>query len=172
MKRVKGTYNGSAVVLQEKLDLAPDTEVEVLIPEAREVPARVARRPGGHGTGGVAFGGGSGGVGAPGARVWAVRVLLDTNAVVSALLFGGTPRELLRMLCSPPFELWTSRPLLPRVGCNSVLRPTASVGGANAARSRGPRAGLRAPNFRHPGGGPSSRRLSPRPIGCCGGLHS
>ena len=41
-----------------------------------------------------------------------MRVLLDTNVVVSALLFGGTPRALLRTLCHPPFELWTSRPLL------------------------------------------------------------
>jgi len=41
-----------------------------------------------------------------------MRVLLDTNVVVSALLFGGPPRELLRLLCSSPFELWTSRPLL------------------------------------------------------------
>jgi hypothetical protein len=39
-------------------------------------------------------------------------VLLDTNVVVSALLFGGTPRVLLRTLSSPEFELWTSRPLL------------------------------------------------------------
>lgn len=41
-----------------------------------------------------------------------MRVLLDTNVVVSALLFGGGPCQLLRMLCQCPFELWTSRPLL------------------------------------------------------------
>ena len=41
-----------------------------------------------------------------------MRVLLDTNVVVSALLFGGTPRALLRRLSSPEFEIWTSRPLL------------------------------------------------------------
>lgn len=41
-----------------------------------------------------------------------MRVLLDTNVVVSALLFGGAPRELLRILSGLPFELWTSRPLL------------------------------------------------------------
>jgi putative PIN family toxin of toxin-antitoxin system len=41
-----------------------------------------------------------------------MRVLLDTNVVISALLFGGSPRELLRLLCNDPFELWTSRPLL------------------------------------------------------------
>ncbi len=40
-----------------------------------------------------------------------MRVLLDTNVVVSAVLFGGEPRVLLRALSSPPFELWTSRPL-------------------------------------------------------------
>jgi predicted nucleic acid-binding protein len=39
-----------------------------------------------------------------------MRVVLDTNVVVSALLFGGPPRELLRLLCSPAFEVWTSRP--------------------------------------------------------------
>lgn len=41
-----------------------------------------------------------------------MRVLLDTNVVVSALLFAGPPRRLLRALSAPPFELWTSRPLL------------------------------------------------------------
>jgi hypothetical protein len=35
MKRVRGVYNGQAVVLKEAVDLAPDTEVEVLIPDAR-----------------------------------------------------------------------------------------------------------------------------------------
>ena len=39
-----------------------------------------------------------------------MRVVLDTNVVVSALLFGGPPRELLRLLCNPAFEVWTSRP--------------------------------------------------------------
>jgi hypothetical protein len=36
MRRVKGTYDGSSVVLREKVDLPPNTEVEVLIPEPRE----------------------------------------------------------------------------------------------------------------------------------------
>jgi len=55
-----------------------------------------------------------------------VRVLLDTNVVVSALLFGGRPRQLLRTFCSPPFELWTSRPLLAELAatlCHDKLRP-------------------------------------------------
>ena len=41
-----------------------------------------------------------------------MRILLDTNVVVSALLFGGAPRALLRSLCLPTFEIWTSRALL------------------------------------------------------------
>jgi hypothetical protein len=36
MKRVKGRYDGSAVVLDEKVDIPANTEVEVLIPERRE----------------------------------------------------------------------------------------------------------------------------------------
>ena len=36
MKRVKGRYNGSAVVLEEKVDIPANTEVEVLIPELQE----------------------------------------------------------------------------------------------------------------------------------------
>lgn len=36
MKRVKGTYDGSSVVLKEKIELPPNTEVEVLIPEPEE----------------------------------------------------------------------------------------------------------------------------------------
>lgn len=35
MKRVKGRYNGSTVVLEEKVSIPPDTEVEVLIPDAQ-----------------------------------------------------------------------------------------------------------------------------------------
>ena len=38
MKRVKGRYDGSAVVLEEKVDIPANTEVEVLIPERRERP--------------------------------------------------------------------------------------------------------------------------------------
>ncbi len=34
-----------------------------------------------------------------------MRVLLDTNVVVSALLFGGEPRALLRVLSGSPFEM-------------------------------------------------------------------
>ena len=36
MKRVRGSYNGSAVVLRERVDLPPNTEVDVLIPEPQE----------------------------------------------------------------------------------------------------------------------------------------
>jgi hypothetical protein len=36
MKRVKGRYDGSAVVLEEKVDIPANTEVEVLIPERAE----------------------------------------------------------------------------------------------------------------------------------------
>ena len=36
MKRIRGRYDGSTVVLGEKVDLPPDTEVEVLIPEPQE----------------------------------------------------------------------------------------------------------------------------------------
>jgi hypothetical protein len=36
MKRVRGTYDGSSVVLREKVNLPPNTEVEVLIPEPEE----------------------------------------------------------------------------------------------------------------------------------------
>ena len=41
-----------------------------------------------------------------------MRVLLDTNVVVSALLFGGRPRVLLHALRRPHFEIWTSREML------------------------------------------------------------
>jgi hypothetical protein len=34
MKRVRGRYDGSAVILDEKVDIPADTEVVVLIPEA------------------------------------------------------------------------------------------------------------------------------------------
>ena len=36
MKRVKGRYDGSAVVLEEKVDLPANTEVEVLVPGRQE----------------------------------------------------------------------------------------------------------------------------------------
>jgi len=36
MKRVKGRYDGSTVVLEEKIDLPANTKVEVLIPERQE----------------------------------------------------------------------------------------------------------------------------------------
>jgi len=36
MKRVRGRYDGSAVILEEKVDIPADTEVVVLIPEARD----------------------------------------------------------------------------------------------------------------------------------------
>jgi len=49
MKRVRGTYDGSAVVLREQVDLPPDTEVEVLIPEPQErsLAAILSRPPAG-----------------------------------------------------------------------------------------------------------------------------
>jgi len=36
MKRVKGRYDGSTVVLEERVDLPADTEVDVLTPLRRE----------------------------------------------------------------------------------------------------------------------------------------
>ena len=36
MKRVKGRYDGSAVVLEAKVDIPANTEVQVLIPERAE----------------------------------------------------------------------------------------------------------------------------------------
>lgn len=47
MKRVKGTYDGSRVILREPVDLPPDTEVEVLIPEPgeRSLAATLANLP-------------------------------------------------------------------------------------------------------------------------------
>jgi len=47
MKRIRGTYDGSTIVLREKVDLPPDTEVEVLIPEPQErsLAAILAERP-------------------------------------------------------------------------------------------------------------------------------
>ena len=56
-----------------------------------------------------------------------MRVLLDTNVVVSALLFGGPPRELLRLLCNAPFELWTSRPLLRELAATLAHQKLASA---------------------------------------------
>jgi putative PIN family toxin of toxin-antitoxin system len=41
-----------------------------------------------------------------------VRVVLDTNVIISALLFGGTPRELLTSLIRAEFEIVTSPFLL------------------------------------------------------------
>jgi putative PIN family toxin of toxin-antitoxin system len=41
-----------------------------------------------------------------------MRIVLDTNVVVSAALFDGPPRPLGRLLRHPRFEVWTSRPLL------------------------------------------------------------
>jgi len=67
-----------------------------------------------------------------------VRVLLDTNVVVSALLFGGAPRALLRALCAPPFELWTSRPR---------LRELAAALGHNKLRAAVTRTGLTVENL-------------------------
>ena len=41
MRRVKGTYDGSCVVLKEHVSIPPDTEVDVLVPEPDE-PSLVA----------------------------------------------------------------------------------------------------------------------------------
>ncbi len=41
-----------------------------------------------------------------------MRVLLDTNIVVSAILFGGLPRQLLEAALSGEIDLVTSPPLL------------------------------------------------------------
>jgi uncharacterized protein len=41
-----------------------------------------------------------------------VRVLLDTNVVVSAILFGGIPRQLLEGTLAGELDLVTSQPLL------------------------------------------------------------
>jgi len=56
-----------------------------------------------------------------------MRVLLDTNVVVSALLFPGPPRRLLRTLSAPPFELWTSRPLLRELAATLAYRKLAAA---------------------------------------------
>jgi putative PIN family toxin of toxin-antitoxin system len=56
-----------------------------------------------------------------------MRVLLDTNVVVSALLFPGPPRRLLRSLSAPPFELWTSRPLLRELAATLAYRKLAAA---------------------------------------------
>lgn len=41
-----------------------------------------------------------------------MRVLLDTNVVISAILFGGAPRQLLETALSGGIDLVTSPPLL------------------------------------------------------------
>ena len=41
-----------------------------------------------------------------------MRVLLDTNVVVSAILFGGVPRQLLEAALAGDLDLVTSQPLL------------------------------------------------------------
>ena len=41
-----------------------------------------------------------------------MRVLLDTNVVVSAILFGGVPRQLLEAALAGDLDLTTSQPLL------------------------------------------------------------
>ena len=56
-----------------------------------------------------------------------MRVLLDTNVVVSALLFPGPPRHLLRTLSASPFELWTSRPLLRELAATLAYQKLAGA---------------------------------------------
>ena len=58
-----------------------------------------------------------------------MRVLLDTSVVVSALLFPGPPRRLLRTLSAPPFELWASRPLLRELAATLAYRKLAAAVG-------------------------------------------
>ena len=41
-----------------------------------------------------------------------MRVLLDTNVLVSAILFGGVPRQLLEAVLAGDLDLITSQPLL------------------------------------------------------------
>ena len=45
-----------------------------------------------------------------------MRVVLDTNVAVSALLFGGAPAELLGLGRTGAIELCTSAPLLDELG--------------------------------------------------------
>jgi putative PIN family toxin of toxin-antitoxin system len=56
-----------------------------------------------------------------------MRVLLDTNVVVSALLSPGPPRHLLRVLTASPFQLWTSRPLLRELAATLAYRKLAAA---------------------------------------------
>lgn len=51
-----------------------------------------------------------------------MRVVLDTNVVISGLLFGGPPARLLRVLSRPPFELWSSGELLAELSDTLVER--------------------------------------------------
>ena len=41
-----------------------------------------------------------------------MRVLLDTNVLISAILFGGVPRQLLEAVLAGDLDLITSQPLL------------------------------------------------------------
>jgi len=41
-----------------------------------------------------------------------VRIVIDTNVIVSAFLWGGTPRRLLDAVEPQHFELFTSRALI------------------------------------------------------------
>ncbi len=41
-----------------------------------------------------------------------VKVLIDTNVIISALLFGGKPREILKLAITKHIEAVTSPPLL------------------------------------------------------------
>jgi hypothetical protein len=45
-----------------------------------------------------------------------VRVVLDTNVVVSALLWGGTPERLIEAAGEGTLELFTSEALLAEIG--------------------------------------------------------
>jgi len=49
-----------------------------------------------------------------------IGVVFDTNVVLSAILFGGVPRDLLLAALDGHFRLWISRPLLAEL--DRVLR--------------------------------------------------
>jgi len=63
-----------------------------------------------------------------------VRVLLDTNVLVSAILFGGLPRELLRRALRGDFAVVTSAHLMREF--EEVLRDRFGVAAAVAQAAR------------------------------------
>ncbi len=63
-----------------------------------------------------------------------MRVVLDTNVVVSAALFHGPPRSLIMLLRHPRFEVWTSHPLLAEL-VHVLARPKLQDTVARSRRS-------------------------------------